>query len=55
MKYTYKNKEYVLLYEANMKDPETREWHECVVYRQEESGLVFVRESIDFYYKFELV
>lgn len=55
MKYTYKNKEYTLLYVAQMKDQETRKWWNCVVYRQEETGLIFCRELIDFYYKFELV
>jgi|LakMenEpi03Aug12_release.lakeMendotaPanAssembly.Ray.scaffolds.fasta_scaffold2569132_1 hypothetical protein len=55
MKYTYKNKEYTLLCEAQMKDQETRKWWNCVVYRQEETGLIFCRELIDFYYKFKLV
>ena len=55
MKYKYKNKTYTLLYEAKMKDQETRKWWNCVVYKQDESGLIFVRELIDFYYKFEKV
>jgi hypothetical protein len=55
MKYSYKNKEYILLYEAQMKDQKTRKWWKCVVYKQEKTGLVFCREIIDFYFKFELV
>jgi len=38
-----------------MKDTYTRYWFKCVIYEQVESGLVFVRESIDFYFKFEKV
>lgn len=53
--YKYKGKEYKIIKEAQMKDVSTRDWFECVVYEQVESGLLFVRESEDFYFKFERV
>jgi hypothetical protein len=53
--YTYKNKEYKIVREAQMKDVTSRDWHECVIYEQVETGLVFVREAVEFYFKFEMV
>ena len=52
--YTYKNKKYKIIREAQMKDITTRDWYECVIYEQVETGLIFVREAIDFYFKFEV-
>jgi hypothetical protein len=55
MKYTYKNKNYTLISEAQTKDINSREWYDSVIYRQDESGLIFTRYAIDFYFKFERV
>lgn len=56
MKYTYKNKEYKLLYDdLEVKDSDSREWKQGVLYEQIESGLLFVREKEEFLSKFELV
>lgn len=53
--YTYKSKEYKIIREAQMKDTNSRDWYECIIYEQVETGLVFVREGVDFYNKFNLV
>lgn len=37
-----------------MKNPTTREWVDCVVYRDIRSYETYVREKIDFEYKFKL-
>ena len=51
--YSYKNKQYELLYEGQMKT--SNGWVQCIIYKQVESGLIFCREIVDFYFKFELV
>ena len=53
--YTYKGKQYKILYFAKSKSRKTRVWYNSIIYEQVESGLVFVRESVDFYNKFNLV
>lgn len=50
--YKYKEKTYKLLHEGLLKDEITREWKSCVIYTND-SGLVFVRCAIDFYFKFD--
>jgi hypothetical protein len=42
----------VLESEAEMKDPEKRDWKECVIYQSEDSGKIYVREKSDFKKKF---
>lgn len=39
---------------CKMKNPTTREWVDCVVYRDIRSYETYVREKIDFEYKFKL-
>jgi hypothetical protein len=50
--YKYKEKTYKLLHEGLLKDEVTREWKSCVIYTNE-SGLMFVRDAIEFYFKFD--
>jgi len=52
--YKYKDRNYLLLQEAEMKLP-NGEWVPCVIYRQYENAKTYVRESLDFMRKFELV
>jgi len=55
-KYEYKGKEYELLHDfAQVKDELTRSWTSCVVYKQIESGMIFVRENVEFHRLFKLV
>lgn len=54
-KYIYKNKKYIILHESKIKNQKTREWDDVIIYQQEESGLVFVRNTIEFYFKFDLI
>jgi hypothetical protein len=56
---TYKFKKSGNLYKvledkAEMKDPETRKWVECIIYKSEDTGKIYVREKSDFRKKFEL-
>jgi hypothetical protein len=54
--YTYKNKEYELLYDdLEIKDSGTREWKQGVMYKQIESGLLFVRDKEGFFERFKVV
>jgi len=54
--YTYKNKQYKLLYDdIEVKESDSRNWIQGVLYMQIESGLLFVREVEEFYEKFKLV
>jgi len=54
--YTYKNKQYKLLYDdIEVKESDSRNWVQGVLYMQIESGLLFVREVEEFYEKFKLV
>lgn len=64
---TSKNHYAILVEKALMKNPETKEWVECVIYKQhknlvngeyvpvpEEDKMIFVREYKDFWNKFTL-
>ena len=58
MKNLYVFKETGNLYEvlddnAEMKNPETREWIKCVIYKSLDSGKTYVREETDFREKFK--
>ena len=44
--------EYTVLEEGELKDPSTRKWIPCVVYKSMETGNVYSREKIDFLNKF---
>jgi len=56
MNYVYKQKQYEILdKELELKNPETREWHKAVLYRQIETGLKFVREESEFFKLFREV
>lgn len=46
--YKYKGKKYLIENEAEMKNPETREWQSCTIYIQLETGLRFVRKTEEF-------
>lgn len=48
---------YRVVGEAIMKHPVTREWVECIIYKQltEEKPLTFVREKSEFLERFKLV
>lgn len=46
---------YRLLSEARMKNPETREWMDCIVYSEIVSKCLYVREKSDFFDKFKEV
>ena len=43
----------VLWSESEMKNPETRTWEECVIYKSFSTEKIYVREKSDFYKKFE--
>jgi len=45
--------EYVVLEEGELKDPSTRKWIPCVVYRSIETGNCYTREKTDFLNKFK--
>jgi hypothetical protein len=53
MKYTYKSKDYYIVEEAEMKNPQTREWEECIIYISLESGRRYVRNKVEFYKLFK--
>ena len=55
MTYKYKNKTYTITGEGQFKDVYSGDWVNCVFYTQDESGLMFAREEVDFYFKFERV
>ena len=40
--------------EGMMKDPEKRDWRECVIYRSLDTNKLYVREKSDFEKKFEV-
>lgn len=40
--------------EAEMKDIKIRDWKECVIYRSQSTGKLYVREKSDFKKKFEV-
>jgi hypothetical protein len=44
----------VLESEAEMKHPDRRNWVECVIYKSEDTGKIYVREKSDFKRKFKL-
>ena len=46
---------YRIVNEARMKNPETREWVNCIIYSDIATGSLYVRESLDFYDKFKEV
>lgn len=68
VEYNETKNRYSIISEGLMKNPETREWQKCVIYRQyqelndlgeyvdiqEDKKLTFVREKIDFLNKFTL-
>lgn len=53
--YTYKQKDYYIQEEVEMKNPVTRKWEKAIIYVQIESGKKFCREEVEFYklFKFE--
>lgn len=51
--YKYKGNEYIVLFEAEMKNTETRVWQPCVIYQAVKTEKRYVRESVDFYYLFK--
>lgn len=70
VEYIESKNHYEVLGEALMKNPQTREWQDCVIYRQYEAWdeetqtyrpidtaekLMFVREKLDFQRKFKEV
>jgi len=56
MTYIYKQKQYEILdKELELKNPETREWHKAVLYRQIETGLWFCRDKNEFFKLFREV
>jgi hypothetical protein len=46
--YEYKGKRYHIKLFAQMKNPQTREWEDCICYVQEETDMTFVREKLEF-------
>ena len=44
----------VLESEAELKHPDRRNWVECVIYKSEDTGKIYVREKSDFKRKFKL-
>jgi len=53
MVYQYKSKRYYIIEEAEMKNPQTREWEECIVYLSLENGKKYVRNKEEFYKLFK--
>lgn len=51
--FSYKDHSYVVLCLAEMKNPINRKWEGCVIYKQQQTGKIFVREYQDFLDKFE--
>lgn len=43
---------YRIVNEARMKNPETREWMDCIIYSSVDKGSLYVREKDDFFEKF---
>lgn len=43
---------YRVVNKARMKNPETREWMDCVIYSDIDNGSIYVREMNDFFDKF---
>jgi hypothetical protein len=43
---------YRIANEARMKNPETREWMDCIIYSNVDNGSLYVREKDDFFEKF---
>ena len=43
---------YRIVNEARMKNPETREWMDCIIYSNVDNGSLYVREKDDFFEKF---
>lgn len=43
---------YRIVNEARMKNPETREWMDCIIYSNVDKGALYVREKGDFFEKF---
>lgn len=52
--FTYKNKDYTVQSELEMKCPVTRKWVDAIAYLSYETGKVYVREKTDFIKKFKL-
>lgn len=56
--YTYKDSTYLVLDEGLMKEPNTREWIDCLTYSPVVDGMVgslkFVRAKKEFIVKFKL-
>jgi hypothetical protein len=46
--YEYKGNQYTLKGIAEMKNPETRKWQRCHIYKSVDSGIEYVRESEEF-------
>lgn len=43
---------YRIVNEARMKNPETREWMDCIIYSNVDNWAIYVREKDDFFEKF---
>lgn len=43
---------YRIVNEARMKNPETREWMDCIIYSNVDNGSLYVREKDNFFEKF---
>ena len=53
MKYTYKGNNYKIIGKIPFKDPNTREWHLGVIYKQKQNKQSYVREEKEFYSRFK--
>jgi hypothetical protein len=54
--YTYKGKNYEIFNEGKMKNPQTREWVDCIIYMpRERDTTLYVREKSEFLNRFKEV
>lgn len=53
--YTYKNNEYIVLETGIMKNPYSRKWEDCVMYRKVNFLDTYVRQTQEFLDRFEKV
>lgn len=53
--YEYKEYTYYIESSAKMKNPITREWEDCIIYIQLETGNRYVRLTKDFLEKFKMI
>lgn len=53
--YEYKGNQYKVIHRAKLKNPQTGEWNNCVVYSPVSSSDVYVRMEWEFIQKFKKV